>query len=482
MKQHILLHKNSSRIAVNENDIYLTYRELFEIAQSVVKDINDVVTTRAHVAILLPNSIDYVVSYTSLIISDHVIVPIYNNATVEEIVNTVEFCDVSLVITNKTGVDKLLETNPRHMVFVYDISTRNLRIIGDIRRVPDIHSLKDTFVMIGTSGSTSKSKRVMLSNSNILSNVDSIVKSLGYGKSEKMLSMLPLSFASANTSQLCVSLVLGSSLYIYTGAYYPKLVYEAMKKYEITSTTLVPTLVKTLLSDNTFVDNELPNLRKICFGGATTDTVTYSRMMESKLKDKFVHLYGQTETSPRIAHLHFENESYKIPSVGKPLDGVEVCTLREDPDSKEGELLVRGPNVMQGYYKSDIEITSNGWLATGDIGYIDDDGYIFITGRKKNIIIYSGMNIYAEEVEEIICNHSSVKEAIVVGMTSSQYGEIPVAKVVLKAGFQTTESELRQFCARKLSQYKVPTKITFVDELPKTQNGKILHKKETSHE
>lgn len=467
---------------MNEKDIYLTYRELFEVAHSVVKDINDVVTTRAHVAILLPNSIDYVVAYTSLILSEHVIVPIYNNATVEEIISTIEFCDISLVITNKTGVDKLSGVNPRHMTFVYDISTRNLRIIGDIRRSPDIHSLKDTFVMIGTSGSTNKPKRVMLSNSNILSNVDGIVKSLGYDKSEKILSMLPLSFASANTSQLCVSLVLGASLYIYTGAYYPKLVYEAIKKHEITSTTLVPTLVKTLLSDNTFFDNELPGLSKVCFGGAATDTVTYSKMMDSKLKDKFVHLYGQTETSPRIAHLHFENESGKIPSVGKPLDGVEVCIHREDPTSKEGEILVRGPNVMQGYYKSDIEITSDGWLATGDIGYIDDDGYIFITGRKKNIIIYSGMNIYAEEVEEVICNHSSVKEAIVVGMTSSQYGEIPVAKVVLKAGFQTTESELRQFCARKLSQYKVPTKITFVDELPKTQNGKILHKKETSHE
>lgn len=482
MKRHIIANKESLKIAVCENGKYLCYRSLFEIAESVVKNIGKFVYSRSHIAILLPNSISYVVAYTSIILADHVIVPIYYNATVEEIVSTIEYCDVSLIITNRNGVEKLSKSNPDHRVFVYDIDTHNVESIGDVSKYPEIHSMDDTLIMLGTSGSTSKPKRVMLSNDNILANVAQISKSLEYSSSERILSVLPLTFASGNTSQLCVSLVLGASLYIYTGPYYPRYLYEAMKNYGITSTTMVPTLVKTMLSDNTFFDNELPQLKTVCYGGAPTDSTTFELMMSCTLRNSFVHMYGQTEAATRIAHLRLSKEKNKAPSVGKPLDGVEVKIKKDIANPREGEILVKGNNVMQGYYKNRCYPINDGWLETGDIGYMDDDGYIYITGRKKNIIIYSGMNIYAEEVEEVLCQHQSVKEAVVVGMTNVQYGEVPIAKVVLKPQTLATEVELRQFCAQKLSQYKVPTKVIFVDELQKTQNGKILHTKETSHE
>lgn len=482
MKQHILAHRDSSQIAVCENDIYLTYRELFEVSEGVVKDINGVVTSHSHVAILLPNSISYVVTYTSLILAEHVIVPVYYNATTDEIANTIEYCDVSLVITNSVSADKVSDSNLGHMVFVYDIDTRKIKVIGDIRKTAIIHSFEDTFIMLGTSGSTSKPKRVMLSNDNILTNVEQIIKSLEYNSSERILSLLPLTFASGNTSQLCASLVLGASLYIYTGPYYPQYIYEAMKKYGITSTTMVPTLIKTILSDNTFFENELPDLKTLCFGGAPTDSITYNRMIESNLRGALVHIYGQTEAAPRIAHLYLNIDQIKVPSVGKPLDGIEVKMQKENDNSEDGEILVKGDNVMQGYYKNSISPINEGWLETGDIGYVDNEGFVYITGRKKNIIIYSGMNIYAEEVEEVLYQHDSVKEAVVIGMQSPQYGEIPIAKVVLKSQTQVTAFDLRQFCARKLSQYKVPAKVIFVDELDRTQNGKILRKKELSHE
>lgn len=174
--------------------------------------------------------------------------------------------------------------------------------------------------------------------------------------------------------------------------------------------------MKILLADGKDHSTECETLRVICFGGGPTDEATIERIKHNPLCDRFVHMYGQTEASARVSHLHFSTEVQKAPSVGRPIENVTVAVEPGGENGKVGEIRVKGPNVMIGYYREKIASVQNGWHSTGDIGYIDDDGYLYITGRKKNVIICSGMNIYVEEVEEVLCCHPQVEEALVYGM------------------------------------------------------------------
>lgn len=174
-----------------------------------------------------------------------------------------------------------------------------------------------------------------------------------------------------------------------------------------------------------------------------------------------------------------EDSIRKIGSVGKAIPNVEVeimdcneCVLAQ---GEIGEIVVRGPNVMLGYFKRE-DLTKktllNGWLHTGDLGYIDKDGYLYLTGRKKNIIISGGINIYPEEIEELLMNHPAVSECCVISEQHYLLGEIPIAKIVLKQDF-IDSNELYKYCKHNLSNYKIPKRFDFVSELSKTYNGKV---------
>lgn len=473
LKELINERKCSKMCAVADQKRSLSYAQLYAAASKISELFLQRLSHRSHVAILLPDSVEYVIAFSSILLADCIIIPIYAKASKSEIENAINFCDVAAIITDTKIFSSIHELSINHEITVFEVNTCKIKECG-IQGKPAIpQNSVGAAIMLSTSGSTSAPKRVMLSNDNLIANATAIIQSLGYTEHEHILTLLPLTMASGNTSQLIVSLILGSTLYIYQEPLHPKFLFREIKRNEITTTTIVPSILRLLLSEHKDHADDCKTLKTICFGGGPTDTATMNQIKQSGLWDRFVHMYGQTEASTRISHLHFQTEAAKLPSVGKPLFNIAAKIEITEPDGKTGEILVQGPNIMMGYYKERNQPIREQWLHTGDLGYIDEHGYLYVTGRIKNIIICSGMNIYAEEVEDVLCRHPSVMEALVYGIPDERHGELPVADVVLCPLSKISEQDLREYCARELATFKVPSAIHVVNELKRTYNGKV---------
>jgi long-chain acyl-CoA synthetase len=192
--------------------------------------------------------------------------------------------------------------------------------------------------------------------------------------------------------------------------------------------------------------------------------------------------YGMTETASLVTYNHMYR--HRIGSVGTPAGIVEVRIVDPDgkpvPQGETGEIAVRGPNVMKGYLGKPEETAAmvrDGWLHSGDVGRIDTDGYLFIVDRIKDVIITGGYNVFPSEVEEVLYTHPGISECAVVGLEHRDYGEAVTAFVVFKEGFDVTQAELIAYCKERMASYKVPKEFKPVDQLPKTNTGKILRRK-----
>ncbi len=221
---------------------------------------------------------------------------------------------------------------------------------------------------------------------------------------------------------------------------------------------------------------------RICVSGAAPLSRDTLARWEKNYPIPLLEGYGLTEASPVVSCNPLDGPR-KPGSVGLPLPGVETRILSEDgaelPRGQVGEIAVRGPNVMKGYLnapEATAETLKDGWLHTGDLGYIDEDGYIFIVDRKKDLIISHGMNIYPREIEEALYAHQAVRQAAVVGVADEGRGEVPKAFVSLHEGHALTEKELKTFLKERIASYKLPRHVVFMDALPSNSTGKILKK------
>lgn len=336
-----------------------------------------------------------------------------------------------------------------------------------------------------TGGTTGKSKGVMLSHTNLVTFGITASLMAGIEEEPRFLTCAPL-FHIAGLGLLLMSFTLGGTQILVPG-FVPENVIDIAKKQEVNAMLLVPTMVQMLLDSPAFTTDNFKTLKNIVYGASPMPSGTMSKALDLLPHVGFVQGYGMTECglvsiSPSSNHTLETLKSGKIFSAGTPghvqqlriVDeyGVQLST------GEVGEVTVRGSNVMLGYWDKP-ELTANtiknGWLYTGDGGYIDENGFLFIVDRLKDIIITGGENVYSSEVEAIISKHDAVAQCAVIGLPSSEWGETVHAVIVLASGVQTVSNEeIRNFCKAHIAGYKCPKSIDILPELPISGAGKIL--------
>ena len=343
----------------------------------------------------------------------------------------------------------------------------------------------DTVVVFYTSGTTGKPKGAELTHANILLNVLQFARLSEARTDDRHLVVLPLSDCFGQTVQMCGSLYNGSTM-ILLPRFDPADVVEAMLAERITAMCGVPTMYWSLLHETEIERSRIERIRehlRLCVCGGAALPLDTSRDFEARFQVPLLEGYGLSETSP-VASFNRLGSPRKPGSVGLPIWGVSLRVVdsqgTEVARGEKGEVVIRGHNVMKGYLyhpEATAEAIRRGWFHSGDIGVMDEEGYLFIVDRVKDMIIRGGYNVYPRELEETFMLHPAVLLAAVVGVPSEQYGEEVKAFIILHDGATTTEDELRAWCRDRMASYKVPRLIEIRKSLPMTATGKILKRK-----
>ena len=333
-------------------------------------------------------------------------------------------------------------------------------------------------LLMYTSGTTGMPKGVMLSQRNLAANARAISAEHGLGPEDRVLAVLPLYHINAFAVTMLAPLAHGGSL-----ALPPKFsagrFWEQAAQAQCSWINVVPTMISYLLEGAKPPAEQTARIR-FCRSASAALPPEHHRAFEQMFGIGIVETMGLTETAAPAFSNPMDPAARKLGSVGRA-SGCEACVLdtalAEQPDGDTGELAIRGPNVMLGYYKNEeatrASFTPDGWLRTGDLGHRDADGFFFVTGRIKELIITGGETIAPREIDEALLQHPAVRDAAAVGVPDRHYGQEIGVAIMLREGSACTEGELREYCARTLGRYKAPGHYRFVEELPRGPSGKV---------
>ena len=356
--------------------------------------------------------------------------------------------------------------------------------------VPEI-SDDDVAHLYYTSGTTGRPKGVMLSHKNVCSHALAAIAELHLTDRDNWIHVAPLFHLADAWATFAITLVGGK--HVVATDFDPPLVLSAIQDEKVTITNMIPTMLNMLVNTPDVDTYDFSSLRALLSGGASIAPEVVRRIMETFRCD-YIQTYGMTETSPYLTVSILKDNLVDLPpdrqffykaKTGRPFLGVLLKVVREDgtevtSDDKEvGEIVVKGDIVTKGYWKQPEEtakVLKDGWLFTGDMAVVDQEGYVNIVDRKKDMIITGGENVYSVEVENVLYTHLSVLEAAVIGVPHPKWGEAVKAVVVLKPGHQASEEEIIQHCKEQIAHYKAPKSVDFLSELPKTGSAQIYKK------
>ncbi|PLT35126.1 class I adenylate-forming enzyme family protein [Bacillus sp. V5-8f] len=344
-------------------------------------------------------------------------------------------------------------------------------------------SENDVAVILYTSGTTGRPKGVMLTHKNLYSSANSayeLVKDRADGGRGTTLGVLPLAHVYGFTAMNSCFL-LGSSVVIF-----PKFdvdqVFASIEKFKVKSFSAVPAMLYGMVSSPNAHNYDLSSLESVASGSAALP-VAIIEAFKNKFNAEIREGYGLSEAAP-VVSAHREGMPIKPGSVGVPIPGVEVRVVdengREVPRGEIGELIVKGDNITPGYYGLEDETKNtirDGWLYTGDLVTMDNEDYLYIVDRKKDLIIRGGFNVYPRDIEEVLASHDAVAEAAVIGIPDEKMGEEVVACIIRKPGKTVGAEELIAYSQQKLAKYKSPKRVVFLEQLPRNGVGKILKRK-----
>ena len=472
------------------------------------------------IAILLPNVIPCVAAYYAVLKVGGIAVmnnPLYSD---RELLHQFNDSGSKLLVTLDLLGNRMIDLRPKSQIkqiiitsigdylpfpknLLFPLVAKKKKLAADVKPADEVYRWKtilaqhtpdppvidlgfeDVAMYQYTGGTTGVSKGVMLTHANLSKNVQQVrawFPTFEEGQ-EIMLGALPFFHVFGLTTAMNFAISMGWED-ILVPKPQPEPLLETIGKYKPTFAPLVPTMYIGILN-HPKIDRTPMTSIKGCFSGSAPLPVEVIRDFENRTGAVIVEGYGLTESSP-VTHINpFAGGKRKVGSIGLPIPDTE-CRIVDLTDSQtelpvgeSGELVIKGPQVMKGYWNNaddTAETLTDGWLHTGDIALMDEEGYYYIVDRKKDMIISGGFNVYPRDIEEVFFEHPKVQEATVIGIPHPTRGESAKVFVVLKEGQTSTAEELLSFCQEKLAKFKWPTEVEFRDELPKTNVGKVLKK------
>jgi len=455
------------------------------------------------VGIIQVNCNQYIESYFALAKLGAILVPLNFRAKADELSYMIANAEAKVLLMGNRYIDLVNTILPQlpsvKQCISMDSSSEGMLYYEDIINSSSSEECiceiddEDITILMYTAGTTGRPKGVPMRHSAFVVYVLDNVEPASPEIEEKNLLTVPLYHVAGIQAMLAA--VYGGRTLVLMSQFEVKEWLETVQREQATRAMLVPTMLKRVIDDPDFTKYDLTSLQVITYGAAPMPFEVIKKAIELMPWVRFINAFGQTETASTITMLgpedHIiegtEEEREKklkrlTSSIGRPLPDVEVRIIDEEgnplPPLEVGEIVVRGPRMTTGYWgdeeKASRLMTVDGWLHTGDMGWVDEDGYIYLAGRGDDMIIRGGENISPEEVENVLHSYPKIEDAAVIGVPDPEWGQQPRAIVVLRKGEDATGEEIMEYCRSKLATFKRPTSVVFVDALPRNPMGKVL--------